>query len=307
MNKRTSLASEPGRRDQRPYLAGNLQGIWSKTSWLTDTYYKGSVNYSYLSLPQSAELSWNIDPRLGGRGLDRAMLDERADSVLRRMAQKPSPLSSGEQTPIDLASVCNISTTGADPPSPERWFGMPPGRDLSQLPRGEVTVGRTRFNLPQPVAEGAPDAIALTEEGQQVSIAVNRPAAEIRLLVTCHVPEDHREAFVTQFHKPEAIQGVVIGTATFELADGSTDELPIRYAYDVLPWDRDEAPPYLLGSLGSLMVPLNAEAAEAAQPPTARLFVLQWVNPKVGENVERVTLRKADTQAALVVISVTAE
>ncbi len=295
-------------RDQRPYLVGNLQGIWSKTSWLTDTYYKGSVNYSYLSLPQSAEFSWNIDPRLSAeRGFDWSMLDERAESILRRMSQKPSPLASGEQTPIDLSSACNISTHGADPPSPERWFGMPPGRDLSQLPRGDVTVGRTRFYRPEPDEEDAFDAIALTEDGQEVSIPVGQPAAEIRLLVTCHVPEDQREAFITQFHRKEAIRGVPIGTATFELADGTTDELPLLYAYNVLPWDRQESPPYLFGSLGALAVPLAGEPAEEAPPPTARVFVLQWVNPKVGENVERVTLRKTRTEAEVVVLAVTAE
>jgi hypothetical protein len=295
-------------RDQRPYLVGNLQGIWSKTSWLTDTYYKGSVNYSYLSLPQSAEFSWNIDPRPSAeRGFDWSMLDERADSLLRRMSLKPSPLSSGDQTPIDLSSAFNISTHGADPPSPERWFGTPPGRDLSQLPRGDVTIGRTRFQLPEPAEEGALDAVALTEEDQEVSIGIGQPAAEVRLLVTCHVPEDQREAFTTQFHKKEAIQGVRTGTATFELADGSTDELPLLYAYNVLPWDRQEAPPYLLGSLGALTCPLAGQPAEGGAIPSARVFVVQWVNPKVGDNVEGVTFRKTGTEASVVVVAVTAE
>lgn len=295
-------------RDQEPYLVGNMQGIWSKTSWLTDSYYKGSVNYSYLSLPQSAEFSWNIDPRLSAeRGFDWSMLDERADSLLRRMSQEPSPLLSGKQTPINLSVASNISTHGADPPSPERWFGMPPGRDLSQLPRGDVTVGRTWFHLAALAEEGAFDAIALTEEGQEVSVAIGQAAAEVRLLVTCHVPEDQHEAFVTQFHKKEAIQGVLIGTATFELADGTSDELPLLYAYNVLPWDRQESPAYLSGSLGALTCPFAAEAAEGAPPPKARVFVVQWANPKPERNVQGVRLRKTGTEAEVVVLAVTAE
>jgi hypothetical protein len=286
-------------RAEAPYVIGNMMGIWSKVPWLTDTYYRTSAGFSFLSLPQAAEFSWNVDPRLDGWGLDRGMLAERADSVLRRIALLPSPHASAEQTPIDLTSACNISTRGAEPAAPDRWFGAPPGHDLSQIPRGEVEVGRTRFVI----SDAEKDAIAVT--GGPVTVELNQPAAEIDLLVTCHLPADQHEAFTERFKPPDTMHGVKIGSVEFILEDGETDELPLLYGYNVLPWDRNLAPPYLYRAIASLKVPVAGEPDEHGRPPQGNLFVLQWVNPRPGTNVRSVTARSEGTEAVPVLLAAT--
>ncbi|MBM3475631.1 MAG: hypothetical protein FJX75_20395, partial [Armatimonadetes bacterium] len=173
-------------RNDQAYVIGNMQGLWNKMPWLTDTYFRGSVEFSYVSLIPSAEFSWNVDPRLGGRGLDRGLLDERAGSVLRRIALQPSPSEGLAQTPLDLSAAANLRADGSGEPA----------INLSPLPQGEVTAARTRFALPTDRK-----VIALSAVGQEAMVPLNRPAAEVRLLVACHVAESDVEAFGKQFRK----------------------------------------------------------------------------------------------------------
>ncbi len=270
-------------RDMSPWDSGNMMGLWSKMPWLTDSYFNEAAGFSYLALPQSAEFSWNLDPRLGdGRGLDTKMLDERSASLLRRVALRPSPNESGAQTPLDLGLAG---------------------------PLREVTAGRVRFRLAAPGPSGQPNGIALTREKPEATIPVNQPAAAVYLVVTCEVPaadatlrsgessslrSTSREAFKKQWQKKDAILGVRIGTLTFTLADGTTEELPLRYGYNVMAWDRAEALPYLCGSLAPL-----------PGPPPTRAFVLQWVNPRPGERVKAVKAARGDTEATAVVLAAT--
>ncbi|MGQ9729766.1 MAG: glycoside hydrolase family 20 zincin-like fold domain-containing protein [Candidatus Zipacnadales bacterium] len=264
-------------RNDRPYVIGNMMGLWSKAPWLVDTYYEGSTSYSFLSLIPASEFAWNIDPRLNGRGLDRDLLDERADSVLRRIALQPSPNDSATQTPLDLSPA----------------LAMMEGIDLSSLPTGEITVGRVTFRLPQPIS-----GIALTEVAQSVVLPLGQKASSVFLLATCHISEGDRQAFTTQFHKPESLGGVHIGTVTFTLASGTRSELPLLYSYNVLPWDHTASPPYLCGSIGSLTSPPNTKSP-------ARAYVLQWVNPQPNVLVESIAFTRAKTEAVPVVLAAT--
>jgi hypothetical protein len=177
-------------RNDAPYVIGNMQGLWNKMPWLVDTYYKGSVGFSYLSLIPSAEFAWNVDPRLDGRGLDRALLDERAESVLRRIALQPSPSEGAAQTPLDLSAVADLHADGSGDPA----------IDLSPLPQGEASAARTRLTLP-----ADRKVVALTQPGHEVAIPLNAPAAEVRLLITCHIAEGDVEAFSKQFRRRESI------------------------------------------------------------------------------------------------------
>ncbi len=279
-------------RNDGPYVIGNMQGLWSKLPWLVDTYFKGSAGYSYLSLIPAAEFSWNLDPRLGGRGLDAVLLGERAASVLRRIALHPSPRSTAAQTPLDLSALAPSPGAPAIPPQagPAAVADAVPPIDLSPLPHGDVTAARTRFSLPSDRG-----VIALTEPAQEVTLLLNRAAAEVRLLVTCHVAETDAEAFSKQFRRQESVLGVPIGTLTFELADGTTDALPLLYSYNVLPWNRTEAPPYLCGSLGALTSPNGA----------VRVYVVQWVNPTPDQLVTALHFTRADTEATPALVAAT--
>jgi hypothetical protein len=259
-------------RAEASYVGGNLMGLWSKTPWLTDTYYTTAPVYSFLSLPQAAEFSWNVDPRLDGRALSRELLDERADSVMRRIALRPSPRVGAETTPIGLGALATAAPEG-----------------LAALPDGTVEVARVRFVLGDRVLAPAPDRPA--------TVPVNAHAAEVDLLVACGLPTDKYESFVLRFRQQDSVRGVLIGAVEFSLADGSTETLELRYAHNVLPWDRTLAASYLYGALGSLSTTGDA--------PRASAYAVQWVNPRPEVGIERLSLRSAGTEAIPMLIAAT--
>jgi hypothetical protein len=271
-------------RDDRPYVSGNMQGLWAKMPWLTDTYYRGSEGFSYLTLLQASEFAWNTDPRLGGRDLDAGMLDERADSVLRRIALQPAPQASAVQTEIDLAAVADFVADGSGDPAV----------DLSALPTGEVTVARIRFRVPADRR-----IVALAKPGGEVRIPLNQRAASLHMLVACHVAQEDREAFLKRFRDPTLSQGVPVGALQMRLGNGDPSTELLGYALNVLPWDRNEVPPYVFGSPGVLLSPPGAT-------PPARAYVLQWVNPQPGQPVEEIHFMRADTEAVPMILAATA-
>ncbi|MBN2450743.1 MAG: family 20 glycosylhydrolase [Lentisphaeria bacterium] len=250
-------------RAEAPYVIGNMMGLWSKVPWLTDTYHKTAAVYSYLAIPQAAEFSWNVDPSPGARGMQRDMLRERADSVLRRMALRSSPHAGAEQTPIPLARAVNEKVEG-----------------LGALPLGALHAARIRFETL--------DRVVFAEE-VPTQIPVAARAAEVNVLVGCHLPAEAYDAFTERFRRKESMGGVDVGSVVFTYADGTSESLPLLYGASVLPWDRDLAPPYLYGAVGSVSVPGDA--------PEASVYVVQWVNPRPEETIVSMSLRTSGTEA----------
>ncbi|HJN16400.1 MAG TPA: family 20 glycosylhydrolase, partial [Armatimonadota bacterium] len=190
-------------RAEAPYVIGNMMGLWSKIPWLTDTYHKTSATYSYLALPQAAEFSWNVDPKLTSRGIDRDMLAERADSVMRRIALQPSPNVGAEQTAIDLTEAFNGDAKG-----------------LSALDDGETEIAGVGFEVTYE---------AVTVADDPVTVPVGAEAAEIDLLVSCDLARGEWEEFTKRFREKDGNLGVLIGTVEFALSDGTTEALELRY------------------------------------------------------------------------------
>ena len=155
------------------------------------------------------------------------------------------------------------------------------------------------FSLP----DTQPDAVAGADG--PVSVALDQPAAEVDLLMACHLaPEDHA-AFSDRFKEKPANRGVLIGSVDFAYADGTLSSLPLLYARNILPWDRSLSPPHLYGALGSLSAGLPGDPDEHGRPPQAHAFVLQWVNPNPDQRVHSVTLTTAGTEAVPVLLAAT--
>jgi hypothetical protein len=281
-----------------------MMGVWTKNPWLTNSYFRGAQSYSFLSLVQAAELSWNVDEDITRETwrLRREIIEAVEQTALRQLAMRPEPAASGEQRSIAISALYNLSTAAGVPPTRERWFGLTPQEDLRGLPASVSLAGVTFNVLP---AKGQLNAIAFSEK--PVTIPVNERVASLYFLQGCHLDEKDREAFLKRFQKKEAMTGVLLGAYRIRYGDGSETTMDIRYAWNVMPWRAPE------GAVGAPPIPYCYASpavftfATQGMKSDPQLYVAQWANEHPEKPVASIVLSSAGTEATPFLLAVTAK
>ncbi|MBM4079834.1 MAG: hypothetical protein FJ278_09055, partial [Planctomycetes bacterium] len=187
-------------REQARHVMGNMAGLWTKTPWLAEHYDHAAVGHSYLTLVQNAEYSWNLcdDVQYAFPRLSPALLEERAGSVLRQMAEQPEPNAGRSQKPVDLRPACNRSTTA--------WFGLTADDALRHLPKGEVRFAGVRFTLPGSEGDAGRNCIVagFPEPTAAATIPFSGRAASLCFLHTAHIEPSQRQGFNKRYEAKSA-------------------------------------------------------------------------------------------------------
>ncbi len=291
-------------RQQADWIVGNMMGIWVKNPWLTDSYFRGAQGYSFLSLVNASEYSWNVSDDVSDsmKKIQHELIRGFADSALRQLALRPEA-PSDRQRPVVITPVCNITRSGGAPPARERWLGHEPQQDLHALPE-KLSAGGMSFELLP--ATGPPNAVAAFEH--PVVIPVNARVASLYFLQGCDLPETDREAFLKRFHKKEAMAGVLIGAFRIQFQDGTTDTMDIRYGWNVLPWRmRENILPYCYGSAGVFTFATDAMKHRDPRGVDVQLYATQWANPRPDIAIAAVEFSSAGTEATPFILAVSAK
>jgi hypothetical protein len=289
-------------RQQAGWVIGNMMGCWSKAPWLIVTT-TDVQEFCYLPVLQSAERGWNpaTDLQSEAWSLSREFLDHWAAEALALVARSPAPMATGPAQPLSLASVANLSTTTSKPAAPGAWFGLTPAESVV-LAEGTVRVGGLPFTL---LPAKHPNAVTLG--ANPIAIPVNGKKGALAFLYGCHLPQDRRVRFLDRFKEKEAILGVPIGALRMRYADGTAESLELRYGLNVLAWNFGEKLlPFCYGAVGSLAA---STAGTRARDPGARdafFFACDWGNPHPNQEIQRVELVSASTEATPFLLAMTA-
>ncbi|MFQ6096556.1 MAG: family 20 glycosylhydrolase, partial [Armatimonadota bacterium] len=245
-------------RQEQDWIVGNMMGIWYKVPWLMEGTGSKLAAYTYPSILEAAEYSWNFwpDPFNPIVPLTNDFLRARPRAQW-RIAAAPVPR--------------------AQPPEP---VALPDAESIEGIPDGEVEFAGLRF-----VLRGS--ALA-PKPGGEARVEINRPVAALYLLHAAELPD--RQAMIEALKPSESWEGVHIGGYEIQYASGRTKSIPIRYPMEV----RAPQP-------GWCRVPV-AHRALGVYPDTCQaagkhLYAVQWVNPRLDDEVKSVTLRVAEGPA----------
>lgn len=117
-----------------------------------------------------------------------------------------------------------------------------------------------------------------TEAVTEGSVPVGRKAAALYCLLAADLPEPERAKFLDGFKQAANWQGIPIGALEFVYADGTSEQLPLRYGMQVRATAVAEPFPQALGALGT--APVGQRMA----------YLVQWVNPHPERPVASVKL-----------------
>ncbi len=281
-------------RERALAVMGNMMGCWYKAPWLV-TNTSEVLEFSYLPVLQSAERAWNPDTDLlyDAWALSGEFLANDAAPALTLVARSPAPSAVGPAQPVSLAGVANLSTTAAQPASPQAWFGLGPGESLVGLPQGPVTVGGLPFTLLPSASRNA-----VVFGAPPVSIPMQGKKGALAFLYGCHLPEELKGKFLDRFKQKEAIRGVLVGTLRVWYADRTTESIELRYGLNVLAWKLgDKLLPYCYGAAGTLAARTAALQARDPGGHDAFLFACDWGNPHPAKEIVKIDLVSAGTEA----------
>jgi len=284
-------------RAQAAYCVGNMFGSWTKTPWWADAPWRSGQRFNFLSFPIAAQYSWNLWPDV--RTLQPGLTADRLARMLPGWIHEGiDPVPSGTSRTFALVLPLNFSSKAATPPDPAHWFGAGPAHDLAGLPRGKVYVGGMPFQM----LRTDRDCLRPPPDGGEVELPVGRRVSELRFLHTAYVPPERRKALDEGFKRAENWRGIPVGRYTIRYADGSRDELVIRYIANIKRWDEGDRIPYLARSAGFLIVAAKAEEEQEPSRKNACLYVAQWVNPHPEKKVTAVRFTAGPDAPAIPVL-----
>jgi hypothetical protein len=292
-------------REQADWVIGNMMGIWMKNAWLTDTNFRGAQGFSFLSLANASEFSWNmcedvVDPM---KRIRRDVLEDVADAALRQLALRPEPAASGRQFSVPISAICNFSRTAGTPPSRANWFDMGREDDLRDLPQ-VVTLAGVTFNI---LPATAPQN-AIAPWPAPVIIPIHDRVAGLYFLQGCHLDEKDREPFLKRFQKKDSMMGIKVGGYRIRYEDRTEAEVDMRYAWNVMPWRmRENVLPYCYASPAVLTFATEGMKRRDPRGVDVQLHVAQWANDHPEKTVLSVEFSSADTEAVPFLLAVTAK
>jgi hypothetical protein len=257
--------SQGATRQEQDWLVGNMMGIWSKIPWLAEGTSPNLAGYTYLSILESAEHSWNAWPDL-------------FDPIV--------PLSNEffERRPLAQWRVAAVPVPGAKAPEP---VPLSEGAPTGGIPTGEVKIGGITF-----AASGS--ALA-PEPGHSATVPIGRRVAALYLLHAAELPD--REAMVEALKPSKAWEGVHIGSYEIAYASGETVSIPVRYPLELrTPQSGWCTVPLAYRALGVYPSTCEAEGTH--------LYAIQWVNPHPEEPVASITVKALAAPARLMLTAV---
>ena len=202
-------------QEQR-WARGNMVGIWGKLPWLVEGTFSKAKNYSYLSILEGAEFSWNFWPKLFYPSVPvRAEFFAARPLAQWRIAADPVP-QAGAPEPVAAPGESGAEEERV------RFFGL-------------------AFRLwPRPLSP---------KPGQRAQLRIGRRAAALYFLHSAKLAS--REQLVELLKKPENWRGVTIGSYIVEYSSGKRATLAIRYPLNVrTPQPGWCAAPLAFGALG---------------------------------------------------------
>lgn len=165
-----------------------------------------------------------------------------------------------------------------------------PGCDLSNLATGASPNEPVRKKL-----KGVPfriDGIILVGPGETTSGITGEPVPVVKKVEGVPVGQKADQLFFLHATHWGAEKGAKIGAYVIHYADGTKEEIPVRYAMEVLDW-------WALKERGDEVS--NAEVAwtgtcEAAEKnmTTIRLFVTRWKNPHPDQEIKSLDVVTGD-------------
>lgn len=224
------------------------------------------------SLPYAADCSWSV----GKRPPDKLPYDpgERFVSALR----PPQARLKGRGFLVDLQPA---ATRALSDPDGQGWLGYGPGRDLSGVPVGRITLDGTAFQVgPGAVVLAGPLAPAGLPSAVK-GIMVGQRASGLLFLNVCGWPVD---------------AGQRIGACVIHFADGTQEEAPLIFGRNIAAY-------YAHRSL------ISGGPAWTGKTPggtALSLYAWEWRNPNPERVVSSVDFLSAGTPAGPALLAITA-
>ncbi len=260
---------------------------FSGTSWWGLSNFGHSAEHQ-TAFVLAAENSWsNRNPAID-------QFDYQPLDAWRRLSGWGRPPAETSFAPIDLSRYAN--QTLSDTRRRTGWFGLGPANDFALLPRG-VQWWR---GVPYRVLDGPAEAVMLAAEGDPArswptavnAIAVGVKASALYLAATCSAPV---RRYPNIYDREKSLPSL-LGKLVVRYADGTREELPLRYRRNLTDWNGD-LPPAWAPTIWS---------GHTTGGAWAQLAGWRWDNPWPDKVIDSLDIVSAESPLRVAVIALTA-
>lgn len=259
---------------------------FSGTSWWGLTNFANSAEHQ-TAFVLAAENSWsNRAPTIDD-------LPYEPQQIWRELSGWGGVPAETRYAPLDLGRVANQSLT--DTRARGGWLGLGPEHDFRTVPRGL----QWWWGVPYRIAEEPPEAILLAKVDDPPQswptavrgIPVGAKARRIWFLHTCEAPARRYTSIYDRAQKyPKNL-----GAYEIHYADGSREEVPIRYRWSIADWN-DGLPP----AWGTTVWRGRTLGGAITQ-----LAAYGWLNPHPDKVIESLDIRGAEGELRVAVLAIT--